>query len=124
MAREDKLAHFFLDKFKLNGLVDVESIHLRLMWRNNNLGEEGVSKCLNHFLAHHLLIKYIRSYHSWVGYVRCSDHFPIFVELGHSKDNHGSPFKYNPLLENLEESRRTRLLFILTKMFQLVHILS
>jgi hypothetical protein len=51
IAREEKLAHFFIDQSEQNGLIDVEPVKIRPTWNNNRNGEEGIAKTLDRFLS-------------------------------------------------------------------------
>jgi hypothetical protein len=45
----------------------------------------------------------VERYRSWVGSNRCSDHFPIVLELDKNDPNLGAPFKFNPGWDSEEE---------------------
>eukprot|EP01018_Ginkgo_biloba_P018081 Gb_04379 [translate_table: standard] len=95
-ARQDKLEDYFLDKFESIGWVDVDPTKVKPTWTNNRVGEDGVSKRLDTFLVHSDLLERVERYRSWVDSYRCSDHFPIYLEIGFSDPKPGAPFKYNP----------------------------
>jgi hypothetical protein len=46
-SREDRLDHYFVDKFELVGWVDIDHIQLQLTWSNNIFGLGGVAKRLD-----------------------------------------------------------------------------
>jgi hypothetical protein len=87
----------------MQGWVDVEPTKFRPTWSNNRCGEDVIAKRLDHFLIHHNIIETMGMYRSWVGQTRASDHFPIFLELGHPDERLGSPFKFNSSWLILEE---------------------
>jgi hypothetical protein len=49
------------------------------------------------------LLQALVNYRSWVGPIHFSDHWPIYLELGHVEEKLGSPFKYNSRWANIEE---------------------
>jgi len=57
---------------------------------------EGVSKKLNRFQVHHVLLEKVERYKAWVDSSQCSNHFPIMLELDQGTSNLEAPFKYNP----------------------------
>jgi hypothetical protein len=54
--REDVLVNYFLNKFELVGLVDVEPIPLLPTWCNNRVEPEVISKRMDCFLIHQNLM--------------------------------------------------------------------
>jgi hypothetical protein len=52
LACEDKLAHFFTNKFERNDLIDVEPIKICPTWSKNRSEKEGITKILDRLLAH------------------------------------------------------------------------
>jgi hypothetical protein len=56
---EDKFEKNFIDQIELGGLLDVQPIQICPTWRNNQSGVDGVSKRLDHFLSHHIFLRYM-----------------------------------------------------------------
>jgi hypothetical protein len=87
---------FLNEKMEELGWVDVAPIQLCPSKSNNRGREVGVAKRLDRFFVHHELLQSFGVYRSWVGNVRCSDHFPIFFEIDKDMAKRGASFKYNP----------------------------
>lgn len=63
-GREDKLSHFFLNKFETRNLVDVESVSLKPTWYNNQARAKGNHKRLDRFLVKEALLISINCFRS------------------------------------------------------------
>jgi hypothetical protein len=50
--RYDPLSDFFRNILEDKGLIDIEPIKLTPTWKNNIIGEDIISKIINHFLIY------------------------------------------------------------------------
>ena len=93
-ALPDPLGPYFLSLFSDHNLVDVAPPCAGPTWRNGRMGEEGISKRMDHFLLSEQLISSLPKYRAWVHRSGISDHFPIILEWIGQQNPRAYPFKF------------------------------
>ena len=73
----DPLGPFFSKLFSDHHLVDVAPSCDGPTWRDGRIGEDGISKRLDHFLLSDQLVSSLPRYRVWAHRCGISDHFPV-----------------------------------------------
>jgi hypothetical protein len=92
----EKLVDYFNFQLEVVGRIDVEPLYMGPTKRYNMVGNASVSKRLDIFLVSNQILHGVNYYIAWIDPRRCSDHNPIFLELGYNNLKPSAPFKYNP----------------------------
>ena len=94
-AALDPLTSHFKLLFYSVGLVDIAPPSAGPTWRNGMIGDEGISKRLDHFLIASSLIPSLLVHRVWTHHSDISDHYPVYFEWNKSVGNCNYPFKFN-----------------------------
>jgi len=94
-VRDDRLVDLPLNLIDLVGSIDVEPIRIKYTCSNNRARVGCVSKWLDRFAAHNLLLWNVGRYRSWVGPTRYSNHILVVLEFDSLDSKIGTPFKIN-----------------------------
>jgi hypothetical protein len=86
---------YFSHKLGESGLLNITPTKICPTWRNKRMGEDYITKMLDHFLISGNLVETPIIFKQWVGLRGESNHHPIFLEVAGDSRKPASPFKFN-----------------------------
>jgi len=75
--------------------MDIPTAKLQPTWRKNRVGEDFLSRRLDHFLINKGLLTLGLLHRQRVGSGGISDHFPIYMEIDGGSRKPKGPFKFS-----------------------------